>query len=60
MCDCDEIVQFHIEFVNSNGEDLIYSTRKGPIVSNTFCGGLALDKFNNLFYVDTMFLLGSD
>ena len=31
---------------------MISSKKNGSIVQNTSCGGLAIDKFNNLFFVD--------
>ena len=51
ICDCDEILQFKIEFDQSL-KTKVTATRNGPIVQGVFCGGLTLDKFNNLFYVD--------
>lgn len=36
---------------------MIYSTLEGPVVkggADFECGGLTIDKFHNLFYVDTV------
>ena len=52
VCDCDKIRQYSIDFVNTNGEDIIYSIEKGNIVEGIMCGGLSMDKFHNLHYVD--------
>jgi len=49
VCDCDEIVQYAITFSESDG---VSASKKGTIVEDLTCGGLAIDKFNNLFYVD--------
>jgi hypothetical protein len=39
--------------VNTNGEDIIYSILKGSVVRGGIdCGGMAIDKFHNLFFVD--------
>ena len=52
ICDCDEIVQYKIEFDNDL-DSKVKATRNGPIIQGVFCGGLALDKFSNLFYVNS-------
>ena len=53
VCDCDEILQYRIEFDDAKiYSEKVKATKNGPIVQNVFCGGLALDKFHNLFYVD--------
>ena len=40
--------------MNTNGEDIIYSILKGSVVRGGMdCGGMAIDKFHNLFFVDT-------
>ena len=54
VCDCDQILQYEINFQNTNGEDIIYSTLMGPVVQQTACGGLEIDKFHNLWFVDTV------
>lgn len=51
VCDCDEILQFKIEF-DQNLDTKVKATKNGAILYNVYCGGLSLDKFNNLFYVD--------
>lgn len=52
VCDCDEVVQYAIEF-NADDKVKVKASRNGSILKNVYCGGLAVDKFNNLFYVDT-------
>lgn len=52
VCNCDDILQYQIKFVHSNGEDLIYAFKPEIVVKRVSCGGLALDKFSNLFFVD--------
>ena len=52
VCDCDEILQYQINFSDSNGEDLLSSELKGAVAQGVSCGGLSVDKFNNLFFVD--------
>lgn len=54
VCDCDEILQFEIDF----GADDIKAIKKGAVAREVFCGGLAVDKFSNLFYVGTDMLRG--
>ena len=51
VCDCDRILQYEIVF-NDESQPKVSATLNGPVVQNVFCGGLALDKFHNLFYVD--------
>ena len=48
VCDCDEILQFKIDFAAT-----IEAEKNGAVATNVSCGGLAVDKFSNLFYVDT-------
>ena len=48
VCDCDEILQFEIDFGAT-----IEAVKNGAVAQNVSCGGLAVDKFSNLFYVDT-------
>ena len=55
MCDCDEVLQYRISFVG----DEIEAWLKGAILEKTDCGGLSVDKFNNLFYVDMKVRYGS-
>ena len=51
VCDCDRILQYEITF-NDDSQSKVSAALNGPIVQNVFCGGLAIDKFHNLFYVD--------
>ena len=50
VCDCDEILQYSIQFEESK----ISAKFEGPVVQGVYCGGMAIDKFENLFYVDTV------
>ena len=51
VCDCDRILQYEIVF-DEDSRSKVSAVLNGPVVQNVFCGGLALDKFNNLFFVD--------
>lgn len=52
VCNCDEILQYQVKIVESNGEDVMYANEPKKVANDVKCGGLALDKFNNLLYVD--------
>jgi len=41
-------LQFEIKFFSNQ----ITAVKKGAVANNLNCGGLAIDKFSNLFYVD--------
>ena len=54
VCDCDELHQYKVDFVNTNGVDIIYTTETAndSLIGKRRCGGMTLDKLNNLFFVD--------
>ena len=54
VCDCDQILQYTIMFPDEveTGEQVIITMDKQELVNGVYCGGLELDKFGNLFYVD--------
>ena len=52
ICNCDDILQYEVDFAHTNGEDIIYAINPEVVIKDVNCGGLTLDKFNNLFFVD--------